>query len=229
MDAIHDRRVAEIFAAGHALYQAGEPYEEFHPDTGHNLEDYVKLLKAQHKNLVRKDQPEKAREILLNLVDTQIEELEAKIQTFVENRESDGVRSVDRLSYDPSPDAAEMRKFELKYIAVYYRSVEAYKKYKRQNGGGGPGGGGGDDVDALDAAAWREFLPARCRRPELKSQEAYDLEAQARASDWGATAETNTVEVATPECEPLTLPGGKWPKRDERPQFRGECLHRAKP
>ena len=90
MDAIHDRRVAEIFAAGHALYQAGEPYEEFHPDTGHNLEDYVKLLKAQHKNLVRKDQPEKAREILLNLVDTQIEELEAKIQTFVENRESDG-------------------------------------------------------------------------------------------------------------------------------------------
>ena len=54
MDAIHDRRVAEIFAAGHALYQAGEPYEELHPDTGHNLEDYVKFLKAQHKNLVRK-------------------------------------------------------------------------------------------------------------------------------------------------------------------------------
>ena len=183
VDAIHDRRVAEIFAAGHALYQAGEPYEEFHPDTGHNLEDYVKLLKAQHKNLVRKDQPEKAREILLNLVDTQIEELEAKLQTFVENRESDGQRSVDRLSYDRSPDAAEMRKSELKYTAVYYRSVEAYKKYKRQNGGRGPGGGGGDDVDALDAAAWREFLPARCPRPELKSQEAYDLEAQARASD----------------------------------------------
>ena len=156
---------------------------------------------------MRKDQPEKAREILFNLVDTQIEELEAKFQTFVENAESDGKRSVDRLCFDGASEGKEMRKFELKYFGAYYRSVEAYKKYQRQNGGRGPGGGGKDEVDALDAAAWREFLPARCRRPELKSQEAYDLEAQAGDIDWARTAETNTVEVATPECEPLTLPG----------------------
>ena len=155
----------------------------------------------------------------MNLIDTQIEELEAKIQTFVENRESDGARSVDRLSYDRSPDAAEMRKSGLKYAAAYYRSIEAYKKFKRQNGGRGPGGEGRDDVDALDAASWREFLPARCRRPELKSQEAYDLEAEAGDIDWAVTAETNTVEVATPDCEPLTLAGENGQNVTNDPNF----------
>jgi hypothetical protein len=129
VDVIHDRRVADIFAASHALYAAGKPFQELESDVWQScMADFVRHVKAQWKGLVRKDEVEKAREILFELVDTNIAELEAKFQVFVENMEVDADRQVDRLSFDMSAEAVAMRASELKLANRFFRSVETYNK-----------------------------------------------------------------------------------------------------
>ena len=60
VDANGDRRVADIFAASHALHRAGEAFEQLNSDMSPwALETYLKGLRARWKDLVRPDEKAK--------------------------------------------------------------------------------------------------------------------------------------------------------------------------
>ena len=106
VDAIDDRRVADLFAACHAIHPSGEAFDELLSDMGQSdLEDYLKELKARYPDLVGADDSEKARQILLELVDQEVVQIEAILEEHEENANTNDSRVVDRLGFDKAPTA----------------------------------------------------------------------------------------------------------------------------
>ena len=104
IEALGDRRVAEIFAASHALYRDGEPFDDLLSDMGTEAHaGFVKKIRARWKDLVGQDQPEKARQVLIELVDQNVGLIEAQLEIICgELGETRAARTIDRLGFDDS-------------------------------------------------------------------------------------------------------------------------------
>ena len=108
LDAIEDRRVAEIFVASHALNPVGEsPFDDLLSDmTTMALDRYRKDVKAQWPDLVSTKDTAQCRQILIDLVDQNIERLNAKLEVHEQNADANAEATVARLSFDQAPTAS---------------------------------------------------------------------------------------------------------------------------
>ena len=69
VDGIADRRVAEVFAASHAIRPVGKPFDDLQSDMSESvLEAHVQTIKVKWRDLSRKDESEKARQSLIDMV-----------------------------------------------------------------------------------------------------------------------------------------------------------------
>ena len=104
IEALGDRRVAEIFAASHALYRDGEPFDDLLSDMGAEAHaGFVKKIRPRWKDLVGHDQPEKARQILIELVDQNVGLIVAQLEIICEELgDTRAARTIDRLGFDDS-------------------------------------------------------------------------------------------------------------------------------
>ncbi len=93
VDGIADRRVAEVFAASHAIRPVGKPFDELQSDMSEPvLEAHIQTIKVKWRDLSRKDDPEKARQSLIDMVQTEIERIRALAAEHEQNAAEDAVR-----------------------------------------------------------------------------------------------------------------------------------------
>ena len=140
-DALEDRTIAEIFVASHALHPVGHgPFDDLLSDMGTApLALYRKAVKARFPDLVSADDPVKCRQILIDLVDENIERLDAKLEEHEANADVHAQRAFARLGFDKSPDGQRIRQHQMKCVNALYRGMETYRKYqgkKKAEGGG---------------------------------------------------------------------------------------------
>ena len=110
VDGVADRRVAEVFAASHAIRPVGKPFDDLLSDMNElALEAHVKAVAAAWPDLSQRGEKEKARQSLIEMVegeiervwaiaaehDTQIKDEPARTRRrkgFVHNKEADAMR-----------------------------------------------------------------------------------------------------------------------------------------
>ena len=136
VDAVEDRRIAEIFVASHALNPVGDsPFDDLKSDMGTSaLVRYRKEVTARWPDLVSTKETAQCRQILIDLADRNIERLNAELEVHEQNADANAERTVDRLSFDQSPDGQRIRAYKLKCINGFFRGIETFRKYqgKRQ-------------------------------------------------------------------------------------------------
>ncbi len=133
VDCILDRRVAEIFAASYALRTVGEhAFVDLQSDmNGGVLERYVMDVRAMWPDLSRKDDPEKARQSLIDLVQTEIDRIWAIAAEHEQKAGDEPARERARRAFVISPEAEAMRRSFLRSKSSLERGIAAYRKEKR--------------------------------------------------------------------------------------------------
>ena len=141
IDGLEDRTIAEIFVASHALHPVGHgPFDDLLSDIGTApLAVYRKAVKARWPDLVSGDDPVKCRQVLIDLVDENVERLDAKLEEHEANADVHAQRAFASLGVDKSPDGQRIRQHQMRCVNALYRGMETYRKYqgkkKAESGG----------------------------------------------------------------------------------------------
>jgi hypothetical protein len=80
--------------------------------------------------LVGVDQTTKCRQILIDLVDRNITELDARIAEHDAAIAANAERTFDRRSFDHSADGERLRRFELSCRTLYFQAIQLYRKIR---------------------------------------------------------------------------------------------------
>jgi hypothetical protein len=136
VDAADDRRVAEIFMASHALRPVGKAFRELRSDMGAEAHvDFVNDIKAQWPDLVRTDEPEKARRILIDLVDANVGRIEAILEKYgEEGPEEIADRSIAQLGFDASREGELIRRHQARCRNGLLRGIEPNRRQRTDGG-----------------------------------------------------------------------------------------------
>jgi hypothetical protein len=135
IDALDDRRVADVFAAAHALYRVGKPFDNLISDMGQAaLNTFEARVTRLYRDLVGPDDPKRARQILIDLVDGNILQLEEKLAEHTENARNKAQRAIDHAGYDDTRAGQAIRGHWLKCRNSLERGKTAYLKHKEQQG-----------------------------------------------------------------------------------------------
>ncbi len=131
-DGVVDRRVAEIFAASHALRAVGKPFDDLLSDmTESALEAHVKEIGASWPDLSQRGEKEKARQSLIDLVEGEIERVRAIAAEHEENAGDDAARSRALNGFVFSPKAEAMRRWFARAKGSVERGVKALRQETR--------------------------------------------------------------------------------------------------
>ena len=146
-DAIVERSIAEILVASDVIQRVKTrassltregPFTELASDAGlevlDNLEEEVR---KEWPDLVRAGEKEKARQILIDLVDENVERLAAKLESFVEKVDDLAETRMTRLSFDHRPQGERLRSYLLKFKNGLERGIRSLKKSKAERDQGG--------------------------------------------------------------------------------------------
>jgi hypothetical protein len=94
-------------------------------------ENFVKELRTKWTDLVRPEEKDKAPQILIDLVDTHIEQIEEILQARdAQSPETQARREVTRLNFDHSPEGELMRTYERRCHSTLLRGLEVLKKVR---------------------------------------------------------------------------------------------------
>jgi hypothetical protein len=148
IDAVDCRTVAEIFTASHALYRTGKPFDNLISDMGQGaLDSYVNRVTGVWKDLVGPEDPKKARQILIDLVEENIQELEETLAEHFEKDREKARRTRDYNGFDESHGGQAIRRHWLRCRDSLDRGKKTYLKYKEEQGAAPRAGDGGGLVD----------------------------------------------------------------------------------
>ncbi len=132
VDGIADRRVAEVFAASHAIRPVGKPFDDLQSDMSEPvLEAHIQTIKVKWRDLSRKDEPEKARQSLIDMVEGEIERIRALAAEHEQNAGEDAVRIRALKAFENSPKAVALRREYVKYKGSLERGLVAVRREKR--------------------------------------------------------------------------------------------------
>ena len=129
VDGIADRRVAEIFAASHALRPVGKPFDDLLSDMNESaLEAHVKEVVASWPDLSQRGEKEKARQSLIDLVEGEIERVRAIAAEHEENAGDDAARSRALNGFVFSSKAESMRRWYARAKGSVERGVKGLRQ-----------------------------------------------------------------------------------------------------
>ena len=137
LDAADQEEVAVIFTASHALRPVGKAFDELISETGITAhEHYVKEVEGAVGDLVGPDEPERARAILIDLIEQNVERIEEILAEHDEHAAEHAERTINRLGVDRRPEGKLTREYGLRCHNVLFRTSETYRKHqaKRLNG-----------------------------------------------------------------------------------------------
>jgi hypothetical protein len=133
LDAIEDRCIAEIHIATRGI-DTDSPATTF-ADLRTEMpvpavDTYAELVRHRFTDLVTADQTTKCRQILIDLVDRNIAELDARIAEHDAVIVTNAERTFDRRSFDHSADGERLRRFELSCRTQYFQALLLYRKIR---------------------------------------------------------------------------------------------------
>ena len=225
IQANEDRRVAEIFVASHALRPVKEKEQDnlFHDLLSDMQEEqqprYRRAVRARWPDLFRPRGKDEWKQMLLDLVDQNIEQLSTLLEVHEANADFHAERTVARLRFDPSPEGEVLRNYQMTCTNRFFRGIETYRRYKAGAKAGRreadplgrqpmgpvrPFEGGGDEVQEQD-------------RPRLPRGGPFGLDAG--LDDWIERADPIDAGVGNDRDE-MTRADRNRRKCDEQSQFR---------
>jgi hypothetical protein len=135
VDAIDDRRVANMFAAAHALFGAGKPFDDLISDMSQGaLDSFERRVTKVHRDLVGRDDPKRARQILIDLVEENIAELEEKLAEHNENGPTKVRRDDDYNGFDDSRAGQALNGQLARCRRLLDRGRNAFLKHREKRG-----------------------------------------------------------------------------------------------
>ncbi len=156
VDAIDQWQVAMIYVASNGLMRLGETgFEDLGSDMSEvALERLLLRVKTRFRDLFFDWTEADFRQMLIDLVDENVEPLQAKLEWHKkQNARCGGDRKADELGFDDSPRGARMRQYELRCKTSLERGVARFNKLAqdRVKGGGkraaGRAGSGAEGVE----------------------------------------------------------------------------------
>jgi hypothetical protein len=131
--AIDDRRVAEVFAASYALRPVGEhAFVDLQSDMSKLvLENHVKEIMAMWPDLSRKGDPEKARQSLIDLVQSEMDRIWAIAEEHEQNAGDEPARIRRRRAFVNTKEAEAMLRSIFRSKSSLERGIAALRKEKR--------------------------------------------------------------------------------------------------
>ena len=186
VEAASDKRVCEIFVCSAALGpNPHEPFQDLLSDmTKPELDCFVKRIMTRWTDLVSVSDKGTCRRILIDLVDRNVEILNAKLEVHEENAETTARKLVTRVKHDRSPAGVQDRSYEVRCLSALYRGNDAYQKMRRKKlkGGGGSAGDSGlaisdSGLDRTNGKANAAFAERKTAIWELAEASLSDLSA----------------------------------------------------
>ena len=146
----------------------GKPFDDLQSDMSEPvLEAHIRDIKAKWRDLSHKDEPEKARQSLIDMVQTEIERTRGLAAEHKQNAGEDAVRIRALKAFENSPKAVAMRREFLKYKGSLERGLVAVRREKRRGrriAMGKPCPQYREDLSPYDgrpASWWRESVEGR--------------------------------------------------------------------
>jgi hypothetical protein len=134
MDALEDRRVADVFAAAHALYRVGKPFDHLISDMSQGaLDTFEARVTKLYPDLVKPEETKRARQILIELVDENVREIEGILEEHIENRQNKARRDKDFNGFDPSREGEAIRRHWLRCRNSMERGMKTYEQMGRRD------------------------------------------------------------------------------------------------
>ncbi len=144
VDGVADRRVAEIFAASHAIRPVGKSFDDLLSDMNElALEAHVKEIVAAWPDLSQRGEKEEARQSLIDLVEGEIERVWAIAAEHDENIKDQPARTRARKGFVHSKEANAMRQW---FVRAKGSVERGGKDRDARCGGGGPVADGGSNA-----------------------------------------------------------------------------------
>ncbi len=140
VDAIDQWQVAMIYVASNGLMRLGETgFEDLGSDMSEvALERLLPRVKARFRDLFFDWTEADYRQMLIDLVDENVEPLQAKLEWHQkQNARCGGDRKADELGFDNSPRGASMRQYELRCKSSLERGVARFNKLAQDRIKGG--------------------------------------------------------------------------------------------
>jgi len=133
-----DRRVALVFVASQALNPVSKAgFDDLLSDMNDTqLGRYRRAVRARWPDLFRQRDNAEWRQMLLDLVDQNIERLNAMLEVHEQNADVNAERTFARLNFDPSPEGEALRNFQMKCTDRFFRGMANYRKFQGNAGGG---------------------------------------------------------------------------------------------
>jgi hypothetical protein len=145
IEAAEDRRVAEIFVCSEAIETLPDSWKAFEgllSDLGQpDLKIFVDRIRLRWPDLVKRGNKALCAEILLDLVDRNIERLNAKLEVFVEvvaaNQAEIAQRQVTRLSFEYAKEGEQLRRHGARCRNAFQQGFKILERWKRKGKTGG--------------------------------------------------------------------------------------------
>jgi hypothetical protein len=145
--------VARLYLASHVLLnQGGEPFQdiidELSPAEAPSYRQSLQL--RRYEGLAPKDAAA-ARQALMEIVDLATEQLQMKMEVLSQIAELDAASAADRASWDDSPEAERLRRYEITCSRTWLRLFDLLLKARRA----------GEELDFDAIASIERIAPAR--------------------------------------------------------------------
>jgi hypothetical protein len=132
IDSAEDRTIAEIHAATFAIHPGGRLgwYDLLGEMGKRDLERFLNRVNERFTDLIDTFYHAKARQILIDLVDRQIERLNELVAQHEKNPRDRAERTVARLRVDRTPEGERLSRYEAKCTAEFRRTFDMYRKIR---------------------------------------------------------------------------------------------------
>ncbi len=153
IDSRYDDEIATIFLASATLEPGKrEPFRELRSDLDSaQLEELQRQVAKRFPELAALEDQAECRQILLDLVDRNVEQLEEILATYQANADAEAERVVAREGFDTGPRGKQLHDYELKYQRALNQGIGVYNKLT---------GGRRGEWDAERAGAERRVPPS---------------------------------------------------------------------
>jgi len=175
VDAAEDQRVRLVYSASFALKPLGkrDPYEDLKSDMGTiDYDNFVKRIQSRWPQELFTNDTEKAKGMLLDLIDRNVERLEAKLEVHTDRAGEYLLRSAARQGFDDSPRGERLRRYEMACDRRFYRSLAAFWKHRREMERAEPGeehDSAKSDADRMAEQALLEYI-SRCENKNVTTE-----------------------------------------------------------
>jgi hypothetical protein len=179
-DVLDNIDIARLYLASHVLLnQGGEPFQDVIDELSQvEAPSFRQSLQSRRYEVLAPKDTAAARQVLMEIVDLATEQLQMKMEVLSQIAELDAASAADRASWDDSPEAERLRRYEITCSRTWLRLFDLLLKARRA----------GEELDFDAIASIERIVPARNTGENV-------------------TSAPPVANVITPTAQPVSEPG----------------------